>query len=56
MKALEDKDKSLHRDKGRKRDRGEIKRMRERERARGGEREGERIKDALVLDLCRRIL
>ena len=42
MKTLEDKDKSLHRDKGRKRDRG-------------GEREGERIKDALVLDLCRRI-
>ena len=43
MKTLEDKDKSLHRDKGRKRDRE-------------GEREGERIKDALVLDLCRRIL
>ena len=55
MKALEDKDKSLHRDKGRKRDRGEIKRVREREDKRG-EREGERIKDALVLDLCRRIL
>ena len=42
MKALEDKDKSLHRDKGRKRGRER--------------REGERIKDALVLDLCRRIL
>ena len=38
MKALEDKDKSLHRDKSRKSDRGEIKRVREREDKRGRKR------------------